>query len=952
MTTPRTDSSGDGVVVSPPDDAARAKLNARGLRQLVSNAPHPTFLIRPDDGTVVESNAAAAEMLGRPLAELSGVAIEELIAPDSRRGHRMRREAFAAAPVIGPMGVVRGASALTREGSPVPVEIGLSGIETAEGPLMCATLRDVSDDLLRERQDAALHRVAAAATSEVALDALLAMVVDEAAGLLAAERALLARFDPGAIVVVGCHGDPIRTHVGEVIPSDSGAALAVLARTGATAQMAYADLDPHDPLRDAALREGREHAVAVPIDLPDGRWGGLMVATARPPSGTEVEALQRFAELAGVLISAAQGRAVEQALRDSEESFRQLADFVPQLVWTCDETGRCDFLNRRWEEYTGVPAVEQLGDRWLAQVHPDDRDDLVAAWSAAVAGSTSFVAEFRLRRSDGTYRPFDTRAEPLSDASGTVIKWFGSNTDVAGARAAEKAVRESEVWLRAALEAGRMGAWSHDLVTGRSQFDRQCRLLLAIGEDVPDDELGERIRELIDPADMARLDAARARALEEGDTRPHQTEFRVDLPGAGRRWLTGHSSISLDSAGRPRALIGVMLDVTAEREAGERALRSQKLEALGTLAGGIAHDFNNLLQVVGGNVALARAALPAGDVAEEHLSTAERATRRAADLVGRILSFSRPDEEVEREPVALEALVADALELLRPTLPAMIALRASAEPGLPAVLGDPVALTQVVTNLATNAAQAIGRRPGVVEFRVERLDLTAEDIRSNPDLVSGDYVRLTVGDDGPGMDAATLALIFDPFFTTKEPGSGTGLGLSIVHAVMRAHGGAVTAYSSPGKGAAFHLYFPVAAGPAVPQTGDGPAPAVAAAPRRGARILFVDDERDIVELHEKSLARAGHVVTGHTDPREAVGAFRAHPSAFDAVITDLSMPGMTGLEVAREVLALRPDIPVLIASGYIPPEERAEAEAIGVRVVIPKPSPLAHVREVLEDALG
>ncbi len=229
------------------------------------------------------------------------------------------------------------------------------------------------------------------------------------------------------------------------------------------------------------------------------------------------------------------------------------------------------------------------------------------------------------------------------------------------------------------------------------------------------------------------------------------------------------------------------------------------------------------------------------------------------------------------------------------------------------------------------------------------MDLAADDTQSIPDVHPGRYVRLMVTDDGPGMEESVLTRVFDPFFTTKGPGVGTGLGLSIVHSLMRAHAGAVTVHSAPGTGTAFRLYFPVGSGAAIA----GPAePARPAAGVRARRVLFVDDEPDLVALHERSLARGGHTVSGHTDPRAALARFRADPEGFDVVVTDLSMPGMSGLELAREILALRPGIPVLIATGYIPPEERAEAEAIGVRAILPKPSPIARLREVLAEVLA
>ncbi len=419
-------------------------------------------------------------------------------------------------------------------------------------------------------------------------------------------------------------------------------------------------------------------------------------------------------------------------------------------------------------------------------------------WCSASAGTTAPIGAF------------DSRGLPMRDEAGRVVKWFGSDTDVEDALAAVEAARASEAQLRAALDAGRMGAWTLDVDGELLRVDDNVRALFEIGDEVPDDAVRETLRSRIVSEDRVEVAASFARAL--GGAAPdYQAEYRIQLADGGLRWIQSRGRLTRDGDGAPRTVTGVLLDVTDARRAGERLVRSQKLEALGTLAGGIAHDFNNLLQVVGGNVAIARAGLPDAHGAQEPLGTVERATQRAADLVDRILAFSRPDDGAERRPVAIAPLVEEALDLLRPTLPAMIELHLLADDDLPGVSGDPAGITQVVANLATNAAQAIGRRAGVIEFRIEAVTLGAEDLRGTPELAEGPYVLLTVSDDGPGIDAEAMPRVFDPFFTTKGPGEGTGLGLSIVHSLMRAHGGTVTAYSAPGTGTAFNLYFPATA---------------------------------------------------------------------------------------------------------------------------------------------
>jgi nitrogen-specific signal transduction histidine kinase/ActR/RegA family two-component response regulator len=368
------------------------------------------------------------------------------------------------------------------------------------------------------------------------------------------------------------------------------------------------------------------------------------------------------------------------------------------------------------------------------------------------------------------------------------------------------------------------------------------------------------------------------------------------------------------------------------RKQAEASLRqSQKMEALGTLAGGIAHDFNNILTAILGNVTFAMDALPPDHAVQRRLATVERATLRAADLVRRILTFSRRQVTVPRVS-DLAPIVEEAVQLLRSTLPAMIAIRCTAPPGLPPVSVETTQVHQVVMNLAGNALHAMRERGGTLEFRLETVTVGAGEAGRAPDLREGPYVRLSVSDTGGGMDQATLARVFDPFFTTKAPGEGTGLGLSVVHGIMKTHGGAITTASEPGLGTTFQLYFPVA-------TPDSEAVALegAAAEGGGARVLYIDDEEAVIALGTEMLQGLSYRVTSCTTPAEAIEIFRVRPRDFDAVVTDLAMPGMSGLELTRELRAIRPDVPVVLCTGYIADDDARAAQSLGIRDIVLKP---------------
>jgi len=381
-----------------------------------------------------------------------------------------------------------------------------------------------------------------------------------------------------------------------------------------------------------------------------------------------------------------------------------------------------------------------------------------------------------------------------------------------------------------------------------------------------------------------------------------------------------------------RGLVQILRDVTGQKQAMRAKMHSQKLEALGTMAGGIAHDFNNILAAINSNAHLALAELREGQSVEVCLSEIAKAGTRGADLVRRILGFSRSEEQ-KREVQQLQPVVEEALRLVRATLPAMIETHTDSAADLPPVSIDPSQIHQVIVNLATNAAHAIGDGPGRIEVRLELQDVDSEDDARACKLQVGRYVRLYFSDNGSGMLPAIRERIFDPFFTTKPVGQGTGLGLSIVHSVVASHGGAINVYSEPGRGTAFHIYFPAAEKPA--EQPKKPPPQMARA--HGERVLLVDDEEALVSIATRKLERLGYTVQGFTDPKTALEEFVRTPEVFDAVISDVSMPHMSGFEFARKLLETRAGIPVAMTSGYVRPEDQRKGEQLGIREFIAKP---------------
>ena len=376
------------------------------------------------------------------------------------------------------------------------------------------------------------------------------------------------------------------------------------------------------------------------------------------------------------------------------------------------------------------------------------------------------------------------------------------------------------------------------------------------------------------------------------------------------------------------------------------------MEAMGTLAGGIAHDFNNILGAILGNVALARDDLGNGHPARVSIDEIGKAGARAKNLVQQILTFSRKQPQ-QFADVQLQVVVAETLALLRATLPAGLHIATEIDTVPRVVHADATQLGQVLMNLCTNAWHAVtdagtaGRVDAIV-IKLDQIELDVAGAQRFGAVAAGAWVRLTVSDAGKGMDEATQARIFEPFFTTRQVGEGTGLGLSVAHGIVRSHHGAIAVGSVPGKGTVFEVILPAISGSAegkqaagVTALAEGSVPATArqaTSQATGQHVLYLDDEASMVYLVKRMLAKSGYRVSGFERPADALAAVRADPRSFDVVVTDFNMPGMSGLEVAREIAQIRADLPVAIASGYITDELRAGAERLGVRDLIYKPN--------------
>lgn len=400
--------------------------------------------------------------------------------------------------------------------------------------------------------------------------------------------------------------------------------------------------------------------------------------------------------------------------------------------------------------------------------------------------------------------------------------------------------------------------------------------------------------------------------------------------------------------------LGVIRDITekkrtlAEKADLEANLRqAYKMEALGTMAGGIAHDFNNILTIILGNVDFALEGLPADHTSRESMTRVQDAAIRAKNLVSQILAFSRQQRR-KAIPLKPQVLVTDSLKLLRSTTPTTISIVEFIDADCRTIMADPTQFQQLLMNLFANAVFAMDEK-GPIEVSLQETELRPEDFHQDEGLRPGPYARLTVTDTGTGMDQETIARIFDPFYTTKDIGKGTGMGLSVVHGIVESYGGIIRVSSEPGKGSTFDVYFPIVEHEEI----IAPAAAPAAIPSGTERVLLVDDEEGLVLLGRRILEQLGYKVTCETDSRAALQTFRDAPDSFDLLITDQSMPDMSGLELTAEILKIRADLPIILCSGYSTKVSAENAAELGISALVEKPygkKILAEaIRRVLDD---
>jgi PAS domain S-box-containing protein len=621
---------------------------------------------------------------------------------------------------------------------------------------------------------------------------------------------------------------------------------------------------------------------------------------------------------------------IEADLSKQKETLQTLIDNIPVMLCFYDAAGRAKLTNREFGRLLGWSK----GEAEDLDIAPGKTRDAAAprAIDDSAADGIPGWREYSLRTRDGAALESSWATVRLSDGGQIGIGLDMRERNAAEVERLRLATAVEQAWEGMAImdSKGRIsyansafeetaGARRTDII-GAFYFD------LLSGQDENRD-LAEAARKTVEAGETWNAHLTRKKSTEQA----RELDIRI--------------TPIRDRSGNIISLLVVERDVTREVRLQQHLRQAQKLEALGTLAGGIAHDFNNILNPIFINTELVLLDAALDDESRSELELSLQAAERGRDLVRQIITFSRQKEK-ERRPSKIGPVVTEALKFLRSTLSTAIEIREHVGPETGFVLADPSQIHQIVMNLCNNSAYAMRETGGVLHVGLAEVEVDRDMATRHPDIKPGPFVRLTITDTGTGMAPDVLERAFDPFFTTKRPGEGSGMGLAVVHGIVRDYDGAVTVYSEVGMGTTFNIFFP-----SVPSKEIQTQETLEILPKGKESILLVDDEETQVQSMRNMLKRLGHRVVAKTDPEEALKAFRNDPSQFDLVITDQTMPRLSGAHLAEEILRLKPGLPIILCTGFSEKVDAHGAHSMGISRFLMKPFSIREMAAAINQAL-
>lgn len=700
-------------------------------------------------------------------------------------------------------------------------------------------------------------------------------------------------------------------------------------------------------------RKGRTIYAETFVPCVYGGKGAQVFATGAPlfdGHGNRVGAIESIRDIT-------ESKEKEDALRESRQQLEDIINFLPDATFVIDREGRVIAWNRAIEEMTGIEAREILGKgnyEYAIPFYGERRPILI---DLVFNPKTEIVTKyFTLEKRDSTlagesFTPalrghgaflFGT-ASLLRDSKGNIVGAIESIRDISERKRVEQALAEAEEKYRSIFE---------NAIEGIFQTTLEGRVISAnpavasiLGYDSPQ----EFINTITDLSLQLYVNPERhsdfLRLLEDRGT-VQEFEVRFFRKDKSIAWISMNARAARNSKGDILYVEGTIQDITDRKMLESMLVQAQKMEAIGTLAGGIAHDFNNILGPIIGYSELTLQQIPEDSPLRSNMEQIILSGYRAKDLARQILTFGRRAGE-ERKLIQVGSIVKEAVDLLRPSLPSTIEIRRSIDPDavFSTVMADPTHIHQVLMNLCTNAGHAMRDKGGVLEIALANIDLDPSSA-GQYSVESGPYLRLSVSDTGHGMEEAVRRRIFEPYFTTKGPREGSGLGLAVVYGIVKNLSGGIAVSSEPGKGTTFHVLLPRST--AIQSSS---APGLSSLPVGTGHVLLVDDEKALVEVLKVMVEQLGYDVTARYSSIDTLEVFRSQPGRFDLVITDQTMPHMTGAELSREILKIRRDIPIILCTGFSEMIDEYRAREIGIKAYLMKPVTLRDLALAIQKAL-
>lgn len=662
----------------------------------------------------------------------------------------------------------------------------------------------------------------------------------------------------------------------------------------------------------------------------------------------------------------------EKALQQSEERFQLAMDATQDGLWDWDVETNSVYLSQNWHSPNWSALLGYTSDefllnfeRWNDFIHPDDKASVDSAYSNCLKNhNDDFEVEYRMRIEKGDWIWILGRGKVVSrDRNGHAMRMVGTQTDITRLKQSEAELTTQAATLNLIFNSTpnililvdkqlKIEKINHSgiVFSGRKEEELIGRLT----GDVINCFHSYRGKGCGRNAECALCPIrARVNATFETGFPYHEDEcgkfFLIDNKKTLQTLLV---STVLVTVGKSDKVLVTVINVSALKQAEtecselEKQLhQSHKMQAIGTLAGGIAHDFNNILTAILGYTQMAIYSNKQDSICNEELAEVLKAGNRAKDLVQQILAFSH-ESDTKCIPLQPEKIVKEVVKMLRPSLPSTIVINQDCQP-TGSILANPTQLHQVIMNICTNAYHAMEKIGGQLDITLKETNLSKEDAICRNNIDAGFFAQISIRDTGYGMDKETIDQIFDPYFTTKKIGKGTGMGLSIAHGIVASYGGVISLISEPGKGATFTIYLPIINQEPLPAAYE-----IEETLTGKEKILIVDDEKMIVEMNKKMLEKLGYQVTTCTSSIGGLEIFQNQPNQFDLVITDQTMPSMTGADLARNILQIRHDIPIILCTGHSTIVTEESAKSIGIKEFIMKPMGRNVLAQSVRKVLG